>query len=156
MSATPEAMRSLRGYLAGVLAAMAASALALVGVHYLAVADMVMVYLVGVTAVAARFGLGPSVVSALLGVAGFDYLILPPTYAFSLAEVGHAVTLGGMIFVSILVSGLTERLRREQAHALRSEQRTQALYALERTLSGSGNRQELAAHAARQIERSSG
>ena len=112
------------GYAAALGATAVASALSVVGVRYLSLADVVILYLVGVVVVAARFGLGPSIIAGLGGVTAFDFLILPPTFTFSL-EFGHAVTLGGMIFVSMLVSGLTENLRREQARALRSEQITQ-------------------------------
>lgn len=111
------------GYAAALCATGLATALSVVGVRYLSLADVVILYLVGVVVVAARFGLGPSIIAGLGGVAAFDFLILPPSFTFSL-EFGHAVTLVGMVFVSMLVSGLTENLRREQARALRSEQIT--------------------------------
>src|ERR1700712_763813 len=104
--------RQWLGYAAAVGATAIASGLSIVLVHYLSITDVVILYLVGVVVVAARFGLGPSIIAGLGGVAAFDFLILPPTMTFSL-EFGHAVTLGGMIFVSMLVSGLTENLRRE-------------------------------------------
>jgi two-component system sensor histidine kinase KdpD len=80
-------------------------------------ADVVILYLIGVVIVAMRFGLWPSIIASLGGVAAFDFVALPPRFEFSLAEVGHAVTLAGMVFVSILVSGLTESLRRAQNRA---------------------------------------
>lgn len=116
--------RQWLGYAAAIGATAFASGLSIVLVRYLSVADVVILYLVGVVVVAARFGLGPSIIAGLGGVAAFDFLILPPHLSFSL-ELGHAVTLGGMIFVSMLVSGLTENLRREQARALRSERKMQ-------------------------------
>jgi K+-sensing histidine kinase KdpD len=112
------------GYAAALCATAIATTLSVFGVRYLALADVVILYLVGVVVVAWRFGLGPSIIAGLGGVAAFDFLILPPSFTFSL-EFGHAVTLAGMVFVSALVSGLTESLRREQSRALRSERRTQ-------------------------------
>jgi two-component system sensor histidine kinase KdpD len=112
------------GYAAALCATAIATALSVFGVRYLSLADVVILYLVGVVVVAWRFGLGPSIIAGLGGVASFDFLILPPSFTFSL-EFGHAVTLVGMVFVSALVSGLTESLRREQARALRSERRSQ-------------------------------
>lgn len=109
------------GYVAALSATAIASALSLVGVNYLSLADLVILYLVGVVVVAARFGYWPSIIAGLGGVLAFDFLILPPRLTFSI-ELGHAITLAGMVFVSMLVSGLTESLRREQARALRSEQ----------------------------------
>jgi len=113
------------GYAAALCATAIATALSVFGVRYLSLADVVILYLVGVVVVAWRFGLGPSIIAGLGGVAAFDFLILPPSFTFSL-EFGHAVTLVGMVFVSALVSGLTESLRREQARVLHSERRTQA------------------------------
>jgi len=129
MVALPEAsMRTWRkqwlGYAAALCATAIATALSVFGVRYLGLADVVILYLVGVVVVAWRFGLGPSLIAGLGGVLAFDFLILPPSLTISL-EFGHAVTLAGMIFVSALVSGLTESLRREQARALHSERRTQ-------------------------------
>ena len=112
------------GYVAALCVTALATALSVFGVRYLSLADVVILYLVGVVVVAWRFGLGPSIIAGLGGVLAFDFLILPPSFTFSL-EFGHAVTLVGMIFVSALVSGLTESLRREQARALHSERLTQ-------------------------------
>jgi K+-sensing histidine kinase KdpD len=129
MVAPPEAsMRTWRkqwlGYAAALCATAIATALSVFGVRYLGLADVVILYLVGVVVVAWRFGLGPSLIAGLGGVLAFDFLILPPSFTISL-EFGHAVTLAGMIFVSALVSGLTESLRREQARVLHSERSTQ-------------------------------
>src|SRR6478736_1537593 len=112
------------GYAAALCATAVATALAVFGVRYVSLADVIILYLVVVVVVAWRFGLGPSIIAGLGGVLAFDFLILPPRFTFSL-EFGHAVTLVGMVFVSALVSGLTESLRREQARALRSERRSQ-------------------------------
>jgi len=112
------------GYAAALCATAIATALSVFGVRYLSLADVVISYLVGVVIVAWRFGLGPSIIAGLGGVAAFDFLILPPSFTFSF-EFGHAVTLVGMVFVSALVSGLTESLRREQARVLHSERHTQ-------------------------------
>jgi len=112
------------GYVAALCAIAIATALSVFGVRYLSLADVVISYLVGVVVVAWRFGLGPSIIAGLGGVLAFDFLILPPRFTVSL-EFGHAVTLVGMVFVSALVSGLTESLRREQARALQSERSSQ-------------------------------
>jgi len=112
------------GYAAALCATAIATALSVFGVRYLSLADVVILYLVGVVVVAWRFGLGPSIIAGLGGVLAFDFLILPPSFTVSF-EFGHAITLVGMVFVSALVSGLTESLRREQARALQSERSSQ-------------------------------
>lgn len=110
-----------------------------------------MLHLLGVVLVATRFGAGPAILAGLGGVAGLDFL-LPPTFTFSVADMGHAITLGVTIFVSVLVSGLTEQLRRERQRAVRSEERTSALYALERHLAEGHDETELANAAVQQLQ----
>jgi two-component system sensor histidine kinase KdpD len=46
-------------------------------------ANLIMVYLMGVIFVATRFGHGPSILASVLGVAAFDLLFVTPYYSFS-------------------------------------------------------------------------
>jgi two-component system sensor histidine kinase KdpD len=141
----PGAERAKRwpGYLVGVAVALVSSSLSLVGHRFLSLADAAMLHLLGVVLVATRYGAGPAIVASFIGVAGFDF-VLPPTFEFSVADVGHLATLGVMIFVSVLVSWLTEQLRGERQRARRSEQQTLSLYAFERELVTSSSELEQA------------
>lgn len=138
------------GYLVAAALALVSSGLSLLSPRYLSLADAAILHLLSVVLIATRFGAGPAIMSALIGVAGFDF-ILPPSFEFTVADMGHFVTLGVMIFVSILVSGLTEQLRRERQRARRSEERTLSLYALERALSGADSDAELAGALVEQV-----
>lgn len=141
-----------RGYVVAAPVALISTSLSYLTPRYLSVGDAAMLHLLGVVLVATRFGAGPAILAALVGVAGLDF-ILPPTFVFSVADMGHAITLGVTIFVSVLVSGLTEQLRRERQRALRSEERTSALYALERHLAEGHDDVELARSALQQLQR---
>jgi two-component system sensor histidine kinase KdpD len=121
--------RPWRGYLVAAPVALISISLSYLTPRYLSVGDAAMLHVFGVVLVATRFGAGPAILAALVGVAGLDF-ILPPAFVFSVADMGHAITLGVTILVSIFVSGLTEQLRRERQRALRSEERSSALYAL--------------------------
>jgi two-component system sensor histidine kinase KdpD len=136
---------SWQSYLSGVAASAAMIALAYAFLRHIELADAIMLYLLGVVAIATRLGIGPSILSAVVGALAFDYFVIPPLFHFTIADFRHVVTLGGMVAVALIVSALTERLRQERERALRSEQRTSALYALERDLAQARSLEQLAA-----------
>ena len=53
-------------------------------------ANLVMVYLLGVTVTGLRFGRGPSVLTAVLNVAAFDFFFVPPRFTFAVTDVEYA------------------------------------------------------------------
>ena len=95
-------------------------------------ADLVMVYLLGVVVVSTRFSLYPSVFTALLSAVAFDVFFIPPKLSFAIFDPKHLVTLGVMLFVAITISGLTEQARRhaDTAHRAEAEARTERLRSL--------------------------
>jgi two-component system sensor histidine kinase KdpD len=98
-------------------------------------ADVVMVYLLGIILFSARFALAPSLLAALLSVAGFDFFFIPPYLTFDITDFRHAVTFFVMFLVATVISGQTQRIRNQAATAHERESRTAALYALSRELS---------------------
>src|SRR5262249_40439697 len=54
--------------------------------------NLVMVYLLGVVAVAVRYGQGPSILASILGVAAFDFFFIPPRYTFAVADTQYLFT----------------------------------------------------------------
>ena len=73
---------------------------------YLALTNLVMIYLFTVVIIAALLDQGPSIFASLVGVAVFAYLFVPDYYSFSLAHTEYAITLAVMLIVSILISNL--------------------------------------------------
>ncbi|MGC4094273.1 MAG: sensor histidine kinase KdpD [Polyangiaceae bacterium] len=106
---------------------------ALFGRHQLA--DVVMVYLLGIVLVSLRGGLSASLLSALLCVAAFDFIFVPPYYTFAVADLRHTVTFATMFLVAVLLSGLTQRVRRQAESSSERERRTRSLFELTRELS---------------------
>ena len=102
---------------------------------YLQPINIVMIYLLGVTLVAARLGRGPSALVSLLGVAAFDFFLVPPYLSFAVTDVEYIFTFLTMAAVGLLISDLAARLRAQVAAVRRREERTAALYALSRDLS---------------------
>ncbi len=97
-------------------------------------ANLIMLYLLGVTVVAARNGRGPSVLASILSVAAFDFLFVPPYWTFAVSDVQYLLTFGVMLVVGLLISGLTARTRQQAELARQRERRTAVLYALSREL----------------------
>jgi len=97
-------------------------------------ADVVMIYLLGIVLVAMRFGYGPSLFAAVLSVLCFDYFFVPPLYTLAVRDLSHVVTFFVMFLVAIVISGLTQRVRAQADAARQRELRTASLYALSREL----------------------
>src|SRR5690349_3094718 len=113
-----------------------AAALAALLPDALDLANIVMVFLLGVLAVAVRYGRGPAIFAAFLSVATFDFLYVPPRYSFSVADVQVLPPFVVMLVVALVIGQLTAALRSELRIASAREARMRALYAMSRDLSG--------------------
>jgi two-component system sensor histidine kinase KdpD len=116
-------------------------------------ADVVMVYLLGIMVVASRFGLGPSVLAALASVATVDFIFVAPYFTFRVEDFRHAVTFVVMFVVAIVISGLTQRIKNQAAAAHRRELRTAALYELSREFAAAQSKSNVLEAARRQLEK---
>jgi len=113
--------------------------------------NLIMVYLLGVAAVATWHGRGPSALAALLSVAAFDFFFVPPQLTFAVSDTQYVVTFGVMLVVSLLVSTLAIRVRAQADAARQREQRTEVLYAMSRELARARTAAEVASVASRHI-----
>lgn len=98
-------------------------------------ADVVMVYLLGVVLVSLRWGLWPSLVASVLSVLTLDFFFIPPFHTFAVSDVNHFATFGVMFIVAVVISGLTKRVRDQAEAAREREIRTASLYSLSGALS---------------------
>jgi two-component system sensor histidine kinase KdpD len=127
--------------------------LALALFPYLALTNLVMIYLLTVVLIAAVLDQGPSIFASLVGVAVFAYCFVPDYYSFSLANTEYAITLMVMLIVSILISRLTSRIRYQAGAASHQERQTAALYDMSRNLTTKLSLAELLPEAIEQISR---
>jgi two-component system sensor histidine kinase KdpD len=118
----------------GALSVIVSSALAWLMFPFFGPTNLIMVYLLGVTFVATRYGRGPSVVASILSVAAFDFFFIPPYFSFAVSDVQYLLTFGVMLVVALLISGLTVRIRQQAEAARQRERRTSVLYAMSRDL----------------------
>jgi two-component system, OmpR family, sensor histidine kinase KdpD len=97
-------------------------------------ADVVMVYLLGVVLVAMRFGYAPSLFTAAASVAAFDFFFTVPYFSFAVTDKRYVLTFAIMFFVAFVISNRTERIRRIASMAREREVTTARLYAMSREL----------------------
>ncbi|HXD99776.1 MAG TPA: sensor histidine kinase KdpD [Candidatus Acidoferrum sp.] len=113
--------------------------------------SLVMIYLLGIMAVAMRSGRGPSLLASLLSVIAFDFFFVPPYLTFAVSDGRHLLTFVVMLAVGFVISGLTVRTRAQAEASLHREQRTAALYAMSRELASTRGVNELLTIAVRHV-----
>ncbi len=142
---------ALTGGVAAVAATAICTAVAWYGFGQEQLADVVMVYLLGVVVVSMRYGYAPSLLAAVLGVVAFDFFFIPPYYSFAVSDLRHIVTFAVMFLVAVVISHLTKRIRDQADSARGSEHRTASLYAISRELGLAASRDLLLAAADRHL-----
>ncbi len=121
------------GLVLGVVAAATGLGFALRGV--LSTADIAMLYLLGVVIVGARSRTRPAVLTAILSIALFDFIFVPPYYTLAVADTSYVLTFGMMLAVGMVVARLTGRIREDADRIRQRERETAAVYALSREIS---------------------
>ena len=113
--------------------------------------NLIMIYLLGIIAVARRSGRGPSILASVLSVVAFDFFFVPPYLTFAVSDVEYLVTFAVMLLVALIISTLTVRLQQQAEAARQRERRTAALYAMSRDLANRRDTNSLLAVATRHI-----
>ena len=149
----PRLTSPLRNYLLSVLVVGLATGASALAFPRTMLADIVMLYLLGILVVATRFGRGPSLLASLLSVAAFDFIFIPPYFTFAVADFRHLGTFSVMLAVGVVTGNLTERIRAQARLAREREARTQALFQLGQDLARSPASAELAAAALAHLNR---
>jgi len=99
--------------------------------------NLIMVYLLGVTWTAFRYGRRLSLIASFLSVLTFDFFFVPPYFSFAVPDVQYIFTFIAMLAVGFAIAHLTGQLRRQTLVMRLRENRTQTLYSLSRDLSKS-------------------
>ncbi|NNM64577.1 MAG: DUF4118 domain-containing protein, partial [Burkholderiales bacterium] len=125
-----------RRYLPALLISGAITLLASPLRSYFDLSNTVMLFMLGVVAVALRFGRGPAALAAIVNVLAFDFFYVPPRFSFAVSDVQYIFTFGVMLGVGLLIGHLTSHLHFQAKVAGQRERRTHDLYELSRELSG--------------------
>src|SRR5215471_14144986 len=114
-------------------------------------ANLVMVYLLGITVVAVRGDRFAAILASVLSVAAFDFCFVSPYLSFAVTDLEYLITFAVMLVVALVISTLAVRLRQQAEAARQRERRTAALYAMSRELSSTRGTDDLLQAAARHI-----
>jgi two-component system sensor histidine kinase KdpD len=97
---------------------------------YLGLVDIAMIYLLPVLFSAVRWGTGPAVFAAVVGLLTFDFFFVPPTLNFTVADLRYLISFAVFLLVALMTGTLSARLRQQVISSRQRETRTAALYAL--------------------------
>jgi len=145
-----------QGYAWAVVVCIAATALATPLVNFFDLANIVMLFLLGVVLVAMRFGRGPAALAAFLNVAAFDFFFVAPQLSFSVGDAQYLVTFAVMLGVGLLIGQLTAGLRFQARISNSRERRAQSLFELTRDLSAALMHTQVAELGAAAVQRDFG
>jgi two-component system sensor histidine kinase KdpD len=111
-------------------------------------ASQAMAYLLAVVFSAFRFGRRDAVLTAAASVVALNFFFIPPRYTFAVESPDYLVTLGALLLVSLIISGLAAELKSETAQARLRELRARQLHVLADTLAGALTDRDLLLRAA--------
>lgn len=147
----PRTKKRYGGYLWAVAVTLLSTGGSQLMFGHLELANLVMVYLLGVVFVATRFGRGPSILASVLGVGCFDFFFVKPFYSFSVSDSQYLFTLLAMLVVGSVISTLMINVRSQAKVASHRERRAAALYSMSKELSSSQTEDEVVRIAVRHL-----
>lgn len=101
---------------------------------YLALPNLIMVYLVGVMAVAVWLPRRASALASVISVMAFDFCFVPPRFSFAVTDVDYLVTFVVMFLAALVLSGMASRVKAQADNAGRLERQASELSDLSRHL----------------------
>ena len=123
-----------RGYPVGLVLVMLSTLLGHLLRNVFDPTNIIMIYLLCVVLTASIWGLGPSIMTALLSVLAFDFFLVPPTFTLAVSDTQYVFTFIGLLLVGIMLSYLSARVRRQVDIARRREYEVGTLYSTARNL----------------------
>src|SRR5262249_25374742 len=118
---------------------------------YLALTNLVMVYLLGATIAALRYGRGPASLAAIANVIAYDFFFVPPRFSFAVSDFQYVLTFVVMLGVALTIATLAARVRAQSRVAGVRERRTALLYAMTRELAATRGITDMARVAVRHV-----
>lgn len=121
-------------YLRALLIVLVCTGVAWLIYPHLELANLIMIYLVGVMFTAMRGRRGPAIFASIMSVIAFDVLFIPPRFTIVVSDASYLFTFAVMLTVALLISTLTLRIRRQAEMARLAALRTSAQHRLSRQL----------------------
>jgi two-component system sensor histidine kinase KdpD len=133
--------------------ALASAGLAYAVQPYAQRSDLEMIHLLVIVLIALRFSLRDTLIACTVSTVSFDFLFVPPHFAFALTDAKNALVFIAMFVVATVISTLVERMRRQEQRARAAAFQAEALYGLNVELAGLTDARQLAAVTVRHLER---
>ncbi|TWH45092.1 sensor histidine kinase KdpD [Sporomusa sp. KB1] len=125
-----------RQYIGGLAMTMLATLFSLFFEEKTGLINIALLYQLPVIMSAFWWGRWPSYFTALCGLAAFDFLFVPPTLTFTIADIHYLWSFIIFLIMAFVIGGRTELLRSEAASARQRERSTRALYQFSREIAG--------------------
>jgi two-component system sensor histidine kinase KdpD len=138
-------------YWAALLISLACSVVAAAMYPYLALTNLVMVYLLGATIAALRLGRGPASFTAVVNIVAFDFCFVPPRFTLAVSDFQYVVTFAVMLAVALIIANLVANVRAQTRVAGARERRTSLLYGMSRELTATLSLENLTRVAVRHV-----
>jgi len=97
-----------------------------------------LVFMTGIVAVAARYGLWPSLLAGVVASLCYNFFFMPPLYTFTIADPTNVLAFCFFIVMAVIVSNVAARVRTQAVTATTRARTTESLYAFSRKLAGVG------------------
>ncbi|EHJ47123.1 Osmosensitive K channel His kinase sensor [Solidesulfovibrio carbinoliphilus subsp. oakridgensis] len=109
---------------------------------YFELANLIMVYLVGVMAASVWLSRPASLLTSFASVLAFDFCFVPPRFSFSVTDMAYLVTFAVMFLAALVVSSMASRIKAQADSAVQLERQASELSDFSRSLAttrGAGN-----------------
>lgn len=127
-------LRTIAGWVLGIVLPGAATTVAVLGTSVLGLSTDVVLYFLAIVLVALIGGLGPALLAALASGLMLNYFLTPPLRTFVIAERENVITLVVMVVVAVLVALVVDRAARRSQQAARARTEAELLAGFSRTI----------------------
>ena len=131
-----QSLGSKKSLLIAVAGCVAVTYISTLLLPHVALANIVMLFLLTVFLIAVFQGSHAGIVAAFLSVGLFDYFCVSPRFSMAVDDVQYLITFSVMLVVALITGQLAARLKNQVFLSQQRLNRTQALYELASALSG--------------------
>ncbi|WP_350559779.1 DUF4118 domain-containing protein [Psychrobacter sp. CAL346-MNA-CIBAN-0220] len=135
------------GYLMAVLGCGLVTITLVALTRWFDLANVVMLYLLVIVFISARFGRAPGILAAFLSVLSFDLFFVEPKLSFNVSDVQYLVTFAVMMVVSLIINNLAVGLRFQAQTARKREQQAISMSYLAQSLSAARKNDDIISQA---------
>lgn len=127
-------------YGAALLAVAGATLIAVLTDQMAAIPNLALIFVLPVVIIAVAYGWGPALLAAVAGAGAYNFFLIEPRYSFRVGEAANVWSLGLLLAVAAIVSGVAAQARARAVEARSHADQAAALQGLARALMGAADR----------------